>query len=102
MAAKIAPGYGSVAYPEDWRTSEAADRLRRDLRGEVTDDNGNAMGVFAERIDETHILRSLVEPPEHRICWLPGSGQNLAVILFGELLLGADTESEGLERPVHA
>ena len=37
MAAKIALGYGSVAYPEDWRTSEAADRLRRDLREDITD-----------------------------------------------------------------
>ena len=55
------------------------------------------MGVLAERIDETHILRRLVEPPEHLVCWLPGSGQNLAVILFGELLFGADTESDGFE-----
>jgi hypothetical protein len=36
------------------------------------------------------------------VCWLPGSGQNLAVVLFGELLFGADTESDGFEPPVHA
>ena len=102
MAAKIALGFGSVAYPEDWRTSEAADRLRRDLREEVVDDDGNHMGVYADRIDETHILRRLVEPPEHLVCWLPGSGQNMAVILFGELLFGADTEADGFERPAHA
>ncbi len=102
MAAKIALGYGSVGYPEDWRTSEAADRLRRNLRDDVTDAEGNAMGVFAERIDKAHILRSLVEPPEHLVCWLPGSGQNLAVVLFGELLFCVDTKSDGFGTPAHA
>jgi hypothetical protein len=102
MAAKVALGCGSVAYPEAWRLSEPACELRRYLREDVRDEEGNAIGTFGERIDETHVLRRLVEPPEHLICFLPGEPVRMAIVLFGQLLFGTEVGPGGYSRPTYA
>jgi hypothetical protein len=102
MAAKIALGCGSVAYPEAWRLSEPAHELRRHLREDVRNEEGQPIGTLAERIDGTHVLRRLVEPPEHLICFLPGEPVRLAVVLFGQLLFGTEAIAAGYPRPALA
>ncbi len=102
MAAKIALGCGSVAYPEAWRLSEPALELRRYLREDVRNEEGKAIGTFAERIDETHVLRRLCEPPEHLICFLPGEPVRLAIVLFGQLHFGAQADAASFPRPALA
>jgi hypothetical protein len=102
MAAKVALGCGSVAYPEAWRWSAPARKLRRSLREDIRDADGNAIGTFAERIDETHVLRRLVEPPEHLVCFIPSDSPSLGIVLFGELLFGVGADHSGHSAPALA
>ena len=72
MTAKIALGYGSIAYPEDWRISEAADRLRCDLREDVADANGNAIRACTPSASTKRISCAARGPPEHLVLLAPG------------------------------
>jgi hypothetical protein len=102
MAAKVALGCASVAYPEPWRLSRPARELRRYMREDVRDSDGKAIGIFARRIDQTHVLRRLVEPPEHLVCFIPGDPVSLAIVLFGELHFGAPVDRSGHAPPTLA
>jgi hypothetical protein len=91
MAAKIALGCASVAYPEDWRRSDEAAKLREWMRDKnLPGPDGNPLGLLPALIDETHVYRKLVEPPEHLVCFAPTYPASplpamLAVVLFGTL-----------------
>ena len=97
VAAKLTLGVGSVVYEPEWRTSSDAERLRRIMNG-GEDEHGNV--VIPVWLDDDHVMRTLVTPPEHVVYFGAHGGTTTAVIvLFGEALFGLPIETEGRTVP---
>lgn len=104
MAAKIGLGVGSLVYPPEWRTSEDAQRLRRQLRDpHPKSADGAPMGVAPGIARTESPFDKLARPPEHLLLFLNADGNTLLwVVIFGQVLFCERVRSDGESAPDRA
>jgi hypothetical protein len=102
MAAKIALGVGSYAYPDEWRVSADATALRAQMRdSRPVSSTGKPMGLVPGRLGADEPFRHIADGPAH-VLWFTNRRDGctgMTGLLFGELVFSAIVDTTGRPLP---